>query len=285
MPSIIIPTDFSNTTITALKVASQLAKETGFDLEVLHIHDGYGNSDDFVVKKGNLAAQSEVQRQLDEFIRFNVTPGSEESSAVTEVAERLKIKTYIGDPGSELVKLSKRDDCALIVMGASGAGVKNNRSIFYGSVAQKVSLLGECPVMLIPADYDSTGFEHIAYSFRGEKDLGVVYNKSYPFFSDLNVKTTGVHLEHDNPDREHEQIDFVKEKGLATFSGGNMKVKVLEPGELYPRLNEFINHEQVDLLIMGRRKRGPIESIFIDTEVSPFLKNARIPLLIIPVDK
>jgi nucleotide-binding universal stress UspA family protein len=188
MPSIIVPTDFSETTITALRIAGKLAKSTGFDLEVLHIHDGYGNSRELVVKKGNLAAQAEVQRRLDEFIRFNVTPGSDQTSVSDDVIDRLKIRTYIGDPGKELVRISKTEECALIVMGASGAGVRNSNSVFYGTVAQTVSVLGQCPVMLVPSGYDALDFKHISYSFRSKKDLESIYYKAEPFFRGLAPK-------------------------------------------------------------------------------------------------
>jgi len=74
MHKIIVPTDFSETAATPLNYASYLADATGYDLEVIHIHDGYGPTDRLIERKGNMAARMAAQQSLDQFLRFNVDP-------------------------------------------------------------------------------------------------------------------------------------------------------------------------------------------------------------------
>ncbi|PHI19722.1 hypothetical protein CEQ90_11790 [Lewinellaceae bacterium SD302] len=285
MSRIIVPTDFSNTTVTALNVAAEFSKVTGFEVEVAHFHDGYGQEDVIVSRKGNLSAQIEAQRKLEEFIRFNTAPEDLQRNAHTDVINKLANRCVIGDAAPGLVKLSKEAGTEMIVMGASGAGVVHGSNPFYGSVAKTVSMKSECPVVLVPKDYEFSGFQKIAYSFRNEAPLRAIINETKQYLTGNRPKSYFVHLEHDNPDEERKDIAFLKDPEQRDFMNSDDELKILEPGELVKRLIEFIQEENVDLLIMGRRKRGFIESLFVDSEVRPLLTRCKIPLMIVPIDK
>jgi nucleotide-binding universal stress UspA family protein len=284
MHTIIVPTDFSTTTSTALRVAGQLAELSGLTVTAVHFH---GPATAAITKRGDLADQQDVQKKLEEFIRFTTSPASDDNNAPMSEAVRSKLtpKIVFEDPANGLVRLSKDPDTALIVMGASGAGVANDGGIFYGSVAKAVSLKGESPVLLLPKGYDTIRFEKIAYSFKQEAPLRAVHNRVGGMLSGLNAKTYYTHLEHDNPDEERKETAFLQDPSKTDFMEADSEVNLMEVGILTKRLGEFTRANDIDLLIMGRTKRGPIESFFIDTEVKPLLNSCNIPLLIVPVEK
>lgn len=279
MPAIIVPTDFSSTTAIALSVAADLADKTGLEIQAVHFYDGK-LGEDLIDQSGELEGQATAERKLQEFIRLNISPGSIPEA----VLNRLSMRAIEDDPSDGLLEISKSSDTALIVMGASGEGVKNNGSIFYGSVAKAVSLNADCPVMLIPREAeDKMDMDRMAYSFESEQPLVEMYNRVSPLFRNHAAKTYFVHLEHDNPEVEAKKMAFLADRKNTFVAEG--EVRVLEPGELVTNLAKFSRDVQLDLLIVGHRQRGPIESFFVRSNAKRLLETSNIPLLVVPIEK
>lgn len=284
MHTIIVPTDFSPTTAAALRVAARLAEISGLSVTAVHFH---GPAKASVTKRGDLADQQDAQKELEQFLRFSISTDATGANAPLsdEVREKLTPQLLFEDPATGLIQLSKDPETTLIVMGASGAGVANDGGIFYGSVAKAVSLRGESPVLLLPKDYQESSFERIAYSFKEEAPLRAVHDRISGLVNGLNPKVYYTHLEHDNPDEEKNETAFLKDPAKTAFMEKGAQINVMEAGILTKRLGEFVREREIDLLIMGRTKRGPIERFFVDTEVKPLLRSCNIPLLIVPIEK
>jgi nucleotide-binding universal stress UspA family protein len=139
---ILVPVDFSPTSLNAVRVALGLAEPDG-DITLLHVIDkdfvedavaaGMGPSDDITAK---LRAQAEAS-----------FAGVLEGVAAGEVnVERMIV---VGIPFVEILKIARDLDLPMIVMGMRGRTTPSEELLF-GSTAEKVLRGARVPVLCIP---------------------------------------------------------------------------------------------------------------------------------------
>ncbi|OGU64659.1 MAG: hypothetical protein A2499_01805 [Stygiobacter sp. RIFOXYC12_FULL_38_8] len=141
--NILVPTDFSSLSQSALEYARDLADNMNAAIHILHVID---KSMPFVPGKQNLseteiaaALEADARKQLSAFI------------AETENDTSIKVIGVIkhGIDFEEIVKYTKEIQAELIVIATHGrTGIMHS---LLGSVAEKVIQHAKCPVLVIPA--------------------------------------------------------------------------------------------------------------------------------------
>ncbi len=138
---ILCPTDFSEASQLAIRVAADLAARDQGELRLMHVID----AEPVEPMNPNIAMEvpeyerirhADAQRQLDEAAACfkNVTVG-------TMVGH--------GDPGDEIVRIAREEVADLIVMSTHGRTGLDR--VVFGSVAEKVVRHAHRPVLTIPA--------------------------------------------------------------------------------------------------------------------------------------
>lgn len=139
---IIVPVDFSGTSRDALRVARDLALESGGELHVLHVvpniwHQPLNVEEPFL---DNAAMERQwvdaAQQQLTTLL------------ADEGVLDRVVSVAMVGVPGTAIVQYADEQGADLIVMGAQGHG--HVHRFLLGSVAERVTRAAPCPVMIVP---------------------------------------------------------------------------------------------------------------------------------------
>lgn len=147
---ILIPTDFSDPSYTALTTAVELARQFEAELYVVHVVGPLPSlivttpavppapalpvSTKVVEYQKQLRNQSE--ETLKEMVKNTVPDG------VTAHA-----KTMVGEPPYEIVDLAEKEEVDLIVI--STHGKRGWKRMLFGSTAEKVVRLAPCPVLTI----------------------------------------------------------------------------------------------------------------------------------------
>ena len=285
MNKIIVPTDFSTTAAAALRYAYYLAESTGFDLEVLHVHDGYGHSESPTVRKGDMEARMTAQRQIDQFIRFNlkavqaIPAGASEATEVTTSSREV-----IGSPADALLAASREAETRFIVMGGVGSGVVSTVTPFFGSVARTVAERAECPVLLVPKNYGAPVLQRASIAF----DVVGALRETSKGFDFLRVALAPamrlVHVRDFSEKVEaRKEIALMEEVLNTEFPGYPVELDLLDPGVTALQLLEYTHDEDIDLLVMGHRKRSFFKRLFVGSEIAPVLAHGGCPLLVIPI--
>jgi nucleotide-binding universal stress UspA family protein len=286
MQKIIVPTDFSETSATALNYASYLADATGYDLEVLHIHDGYGETDRLLEKKGNMEARMQAQRSIDQFIRFNIDPSTFTGSrdAETDKHPLVKSSEVVGSPVDIIVAASKEEDVALIVMGGVGTGSVSTVTPIFGSVARSVAMQSACPVFLIPPGYGKPDIRVISISFEQVDPLKETSYGMDFLRKALKPEMRFVHVEDANASQEAKvELALLNTVMESDWPGYPVELDVLTAGPVSLKLTDYTLEENVDLLVLGRRKRGFFKRLFISSDTAPMLSYSAVPVLVIPI--
>ncbi len=285
MNKIIVPTDFSETAAVALNYASYLADATGYDLEVLHIHDGYGETDRLVEKKGNMEARMAAQRAIDAFIRANVDPASFTGSRdAADTLPLVKSREIVGSPADPIIEASQEEDTALIVMGGVGSGRVSTVSPLFGSVARSVAMQAACPTFLIPPGYGKPDIRVVSISFEKVEPLKETSDGMAFLRKALKPSMRFVHVEDPSASEEAKvELELLNTVLDTSWPGYPVELDMLTPGSVIGKLTDYTLEENVDLLVLGRRKRGFFKRLFLSSETAPMLVGSAIPVLVVPI--
>ena len=144
---ILIPTDCSELSKDALRIGIDFAKKFDAKLLLLYVandtspialEDLQGLPNEVAQNLRNAAGQR-FQRQIEDF--WN-------SLYDSEIKVELEVDT--GDPFTQIIKVAKRSETDLIIMGTHGhTGIKH---ILMGSVAEKVVRYSPFPVLTVKHD-------------------------------------------------------------------------------------------------------------------------------------
>lgn len=139
---ILVPVDFSATSLNAVRVALGLAEPDG-DITLLHVIDrafvedavaaGMGSSDDITER---LRGQAEL----------NFTAALEAVQTGGVNVERMIV---VGSPFVEILKIARDLDLPMIVMGMRGRST-STEDLLFGSTAEKVLRGARVPVLCVP---------------------------------------------------------------------------------------------------------------------------------------
>lgn len=146
--TIVVPTDFSKVSNSALEYAADLAEKMKASIHLVHVLD---YNPPFNPGKSSLQSESNIIKSIEEEARKKLDLaakqiGRESEISITKVL--LKGRDY-----EEIIKYARSVDCNLIVI-ATHARTGVLLSLF-GSVAENVIRYSHCPVLVIKPPQDA----------------------------------------------------------------------------------------------------------------------------------
>lgn len=139
---ILVPVDFSPTSINAVRVAVGIASPGG-DLTLLHVIDR-----DFVedAVAAGMGSSEEITARLREQAEANFSSSLEGVETGEANVEQMVV---VGTPFVEILKIARDLDLPMIVMGTRGRSTQAEELLF-GSTAEKVLRGTRVPVLCVP---------------------------------------------------------------------------------------------------------------------------------------
>jgi nucleotide-binding universal stress UspA family protein len=157
---ILIPVDFSATSLKALDYAVMLAKLTNAEITLLHVIENIGVTTDMV-----FAAIPKSEAYDNKLIKIS-------DNNLAEYADKMKRKgvtnvktiSVIGRTHREVIRLSKKLRVGMIVMGTHG--VSGFREFVVGSNTHRVVSDAQCPVLSVQRKNSAAAFQNIVLPFN-----------------------------------------------------------------------------------------------------------------------
>lgn len=138
---ILCPTDFSEASTEAIAEASALAAHFGAELLLVHVVPVLPALPPdpnfmFEIPEYERALHSDAERSLHKL-------------ADSLTAKSMRVRTFVGhgDAGSEIVRIAREEGADMIVISTQGR--TGWRHLAFGSVAEKVVRLAQCPVLTL----------------------------------------------------------------------------------------------------------------------------------------
>lgn len=140
-PVIVIPTDFSDASATALDEGLELAEQIGARVELVYVASKLKPL--FPRSRRNREAVAKLQRE----------EVAEAKAALDQLAAKTRLPLHVrvlkGTPDTEIIAHAKRKGARYIVMGTQGHSLAG--TLFLGSTTERVLRESEIPVLVVPA--------------------------------------------------------------------------------------------------------------------------------------
>lgn len=156
--SILIPTDFSELSESALKVGIAIAKRQNAKIILLHVIDrmAYLQPAEIFVPEVQISPDhiAEIKKRIDNFA----------AQILIDTGVQVSGKVIDGQPSDEICSYAYKKKIDLIVMGTHGSsGLKE---FFIGTEVFRVVKNASCPVLTIPGNWQKTVFNRVLFPIR-----------------------------------------------------------------------------------------------------------------------
>ncbi|MEL6342441.1 MAG: universal stress protein [Myxococcota bacterium] len=141
--NILVPTDFTEPSYRALRLACQMARPIGAHVAILHVGVDAGSQSDIAMAGASGAVYANLSARIEAEQRATL-----ERISTQEIPEGVPSSTHLryGDPATCVLERLQTGDHDLVVMGTHGR--KGLARVLLGSVAEKVLRDSPVPVLL-----------------------------------------------------------------------------------------------------------------------------------------
>ncbi len=276
MRRILVPTDFSKASISALEVAFDIAKKANADIYVLHVVEevrpdsylisGEWQKDNWDDRLFTFKLLEKAKKQLEKLVQ------EPRFSAVKLVGE-----LRLGNPFHGMNAIIAEQKVDLVVMGTRGQ--TNLESMVIGTNTERIVRHSHCPILTVHKKPASTDFKNIVYATTMSKDEEVfsrivkrtqqIYNSTIHL---VRVNTPG-DFQRDNVVKDY-MNKFAKSLQLKNFTINVYNDLNEEEGILY-----FADSIDADLIAMATHGRTGFAHVLAGSIAEDVVNKSRRPVL------
>jgi nucleotide-binding universal stress UspA family protein len=279
MKKILVPTDFSTCAENAVNFAVESAKIFPATITLLHAFELNGDVYTDYLGVNKEYNQSQLHEATDKLAQLKISIEKKDALSIENTV-------YTGSVKESILQTTSEKSIDLVVMGTAGANGLLQK--LWGSTTSTVIGKSQVPVLAIPVNYQwkkpakillsTNHFETEPAILDAIFDLADSYNAQVQVvvFTNEAHDTALVFLEQDRKTPAYEQM--LKEKYKDTMIG----VDHLFGTDFELVLQNYINHNQVDMLAMIPYKRSFADKLFHPSITKRMSYHTKIPLLAVP---
>ena len=162
MKSILVPTDFSQCALNALKFAAELAKKNKATIHLAHIYQRVLSND----TSFNIQLEADIIAKEKENFEKYINDISEQDYMQGVQIESSIVSVY---KLWDILVMDKYEDIDMVVMGSNG--VDGVEEFFIGSNAQKFVQRAECPVIVIKNETKLSAINSVVFASDFKKEV------------------------------------------------------------------------------------------------------------------
>jgi nucleotide-binding universal stress UspA family protein len=269
MKKIIVPLDFSPTSLKALEYAKYLSRE--FDYEILLLH---AISSPTISTHAEIAIQAENLKKEEENSNRQLRELSEQ---LTTEGFKNSYRTKTGFLSDTLHELEQEIEVAYVVMGTTGASGILGRLI--GNNASAVMQHIQSPLMLIPHESGAPNFKNLVFCTQFQTDETDVLKEVFAFAHHFS---SHVDLLKINADwvleifSDNSEIERIKN----TFPDEKFSIVIHKADSVIKGLDEYLEQHATNLIILAVRKKNILKRLLDGSTSRRIVLHSKIPMLI-----
>lgn len=268
MQSILLPTDFSENTRTALNYAIDLANRFSYKLILFNTYKLSHRAGMFIGVEQSMRAESRAQM----------------ATLLQEVKHRMKGDAEVegkvakGEAVATVIRAAEKLEVSMIIMGTQGAsGLKE---VFIGSTTNGVVRGSKIPVLVVPSDFDYRPLKTIAISIDKQlisRKISLEVLRMIVYRYNANVRA--FHIQTKKP----LDADTVEASLSTIMDGINLSFQEIEADEkkINQQIGDFVEKENADMLCMIKRSRGFLQDLFHSSVTTKEVFHSTVPILVL----
>jgi nucleotide-binding universal stress UspA family protein len=282
MKKILVPTDFSKTSLTALDVAFDIAKKSGASIFLLNVVEEAGKDSTRITGEWQKADWEEKL-----FIYKLLERAENQLTKVVQDAKYDAVKMIgelrLGNPFHGMNSIIAEQKVDLVVMGTRG--VTNLETMLIGTNTERVVRNSSCPILTVHKKPASTNFKNIVYATAMSKDEEI--------FSRIVKKTQGyydstIHLVRVNTPGDFQRDKIVKDymfKFAKSLQLKNYTINVYNDLTEEEGIQYFADSIDADMIAMATHGRTGFAHVLAGSIAESVVKMASRPVLTYVVKK
>jgi nucleotide-binding universal stress UspA family protein len=278
---ILIPIDFSKTSLKALDYAVKFSKATNAEIILLHVTAGLYQT----YEPGYFNPLPAAPVLLKDYEKEVIEKSDKHMEAI---AEKIKMEgvsqvSFFTMPGTittEILSAAKKHHTSLIVMGTHG--VSGFREFFIGSNTLRVIRDADCPVLSVQDKSEDPLFKNILMPFRDKphsrEKVNYAIDLSILFSSQLHV--LGVDTEFTPEHKKKIELEGEQIKTIAESHGVACNTKIISSVYVGDVVLEHARAVNADLIIsMADMDKMDISEYFTGPFAQQIVNHSPIPVL------
>lgn len=282
MKKILVPTDFSKTSLTALDVAFDIAKKSGASIFLLNVVEEAGKDSTRITGEWQKADWEEKL-----FIYKLLERAENQLTKVVQDAKYDAVKMIgelrLGNPFHGMNSIIAEQKVDLVVMGTRG--VTNLETMLIGTNTERVVRNSSCPILTVHKKPASTDFKNIVYATAMSKDEEI--------FSRIVKKTqryydSTIHLVRVNTPGDFQRDKVVKDymfKFAKSLQLKNYTINVYNDLTEEEGIQYFADSIDADMIAMATHGRTGFAHVLAGSIAESVVKMASRPVLTYVVKK
>lgn len=259
MNTVIVPVDFSETSLNAARYATKLL--TGHYGVNMILHHVYDKSDE----------AAEITEKLEQLKNHLRETGIVKTEILAEQGD---------DFIDELEKLARHRQADLVIMGITGRSPISQSLI--GSNTLKMLETKACPVLIIPPDCVYADVKNVLLTSDFQDVLA--NTPSVPIREFLKTFYPKMHIV--NVDNEHyvsltEEYQKEKVKLKEMFQDFNPEFYFLGMNDRDEAINQFAGDKNIDLIIIVHKEQSIFSKLFVKSQTKKLVYQSKMPVLAI----
>jgi nucleotide-binding universal stress UspA family protein len=256
MKTVIVPVDFSETSLNAARFAAQMFANKNVNVI---LYSMFEDNDEAETTANYLET---LRKEL-------LTKGNNNIDCEKELGS---------DFIESLSRLAQQKSASLIVMGITGRSTFSQ--IFMGSNTLKMVDRNICPVMIIPPEAKFREIKNVAFTSDFQNVEGttpVTFIKSV-----LSLFKPNLHII--NVDSSHyvsltEEFQAERGKMLSMFKEYNPEFYFIGMNDFHDAINQFVYDKNIDLIVTVPRYHSFLSNIFKSSHTKKLVYHSSVPIL------
>ena len=279
MKKILVPTDFSENALAALRYAYQHASVRSYDIDLVHFMLPQAEVSELPNIAGT-ASQTKIQfarslaKSSVDALRKNVTLN--EGAYIPSITIDVKFNL----PTRGVIKWIKKNKNDFIICGTRGKNL-GIRDKLFGTVSGGLSQQSICPVLYIPMNYAYGPIQFMGYasnlSFHDPYEIW----RALKILSPDNPIVRCFHINKDDHPLEDQYVEEMKDYLEKHNDALQIFFHDIEGEEVDQTLKEVVNEYDLDILVMTKRKQPFFERLLSKSHTRSMLKQIEIPFLVL----
>ncbi len=271
MKTIIVPTDFSPFATNAMNFAADMALNINASILLLHVYQVPVSMTDVPVV---LASTEELKKSSAEKL-----DGLKQNLAhITSGKIKIYTEARMGDVVDELEEACKQIQPFAVVMGTRGAsGVER---VLFGSTTLTTIRHLTWPVIVVPdgKEYGS-GIRKIGFACDFEKivettPVQFIKNMVKEFGAELHILNVDYQSKHFKPETPEESMML-----HTLLEDLDPNYHFINHRDIEDGINEFVEKNNIDLLITIPKKHGLLDSLFKPSSTKQLVTQSHVPVM------
>jgi len=270
---ILIPVDFSETSLLAFEHGSFMAKLFKADLMLVHV----------ITKKyleQNVLLPKTKIENIDKIIKIAESKIDEISKTILKkYGVQSTVSVVIGKVSSEIVSLAKKNKADVIVMGTHGAS--GFEEYFIGSNAARVVIESHCPVISIQANAKKIGFKKIllpvdnSITSRQKVEQAMVLAEHYG----SKIYVLGLLTDDESEHRKTFELKIQQMKEYFEKHDISCNTKIAKSSNHGKRTIMYADEIGADLTVVMTEQEIDASEIFIGPTAQKIVNHSKIPVM------